>query len=148
MIRKENSFEYYKSECDNLLNIETDEKIKNLNKKRLDDIYSEALNACSKENFYFLLENPLNNNYKTQLNSNFYLTQKLSTIIPSAYNIKFKTIKHKEDLNNFFKVENNLINISFLYISSKDLKEKFFKYCENEQQKGIINTKILIFSFL
>ena len=95
MIRKENSFEYYKSECDNLLNIETDEKIKNLNKKRLDDIYSEALNACSKENFYFLLENPLNNNYKTQLNSNFYLTQKLSTIIPSAYNIKFKTIKHR-----------------------------------------------------
>ena len=145
IIKKENNFEYYKSECDNLLNIETDEKIKNLNKKRLDDIYSEALNACSK-NFYFLLENPLNNNYKTQLNSNFYLTQKLSTIIPSAYTIKFKTIKQKEDLSNFFKVENNLININFLYIGNKGSKDYFFDFCK--ENNGKIGTKILILGYL
>ena len=157
-IRKKSNIKELILECNNLLNEETvKEKIKIINTKRLNDIYKIEKNP--RKIFYFLFDNPLDNELKTDLNNNFYLAQKLKTIIPSTFDIEFKSYEDKnkinkidsenfKDFNEFFLKKNNLINISFLYISSKDLKEKFFKYCENEQQKGIINTKILILGYL
>ena len=82
-----------------------------------------------------------NNKFKTILNSNFYLTQKLLTKIPSNFGVEFKTFKDENEIKNlisFFNnsAENNYININFLYISSKALKDKLFDYfkgtnCQN-----------------
>ena len=149
IIKKEKNFEEYKSECDKLLNSEKNEEIKEINRKRLKYVYEEALNTFkidSKNIFYFLLEDPLKKENKTQLNSNFYLTQKLSTIIPSPYIIQFKIDDRELDLIKSSQKDNKLINISFLYYGNKDLKENLFTFCDENKTK--IGIKILIFGDL
>ena len=152
-IRKKSNIKEFISECNSLLNEEIHENIKSINEGRLNNLKKIEKDLDPRKIFYFLFDNPLNNNHETNLNNNFYLAQKLRTIIPSNFEIEFKSYEgtidseNFDDFNSFFLKKNNLINISFLYLSSKELKDKYFKFCE-EKQKGKINTKILILGYL
>ena len=155
-IKKYTNIQEYYLECESLLKEEEDNDIKIVNETRLND-YQDYQD--SRKIFYFLLQNPLNTEHKTQLSSNFYLTQKLKTIIPTNFEIKFKIFEEQIDLTDFFQKinvinyltqeKNNsdyLINISFLYLSNKKLKEEFFEFCD--KQRGKICIKILILGYL
>ena len=122
----------------------------------------------SKKILYFILEDEFYEKkkeeikLKPQLNSNFYLTQKLKTLIPSNFDVKFKIFKEEDNFNDFFVKENNLININFLYLGSKRIKDKVFDFCgwgkdgneikdgdENKNpMKGKVGIKILLLGYI
>ena len=147
IIKKDKNIEKFRNECKNLLDKETNDDIILINSSRLFDLYNEANTLFEKDKtnkFYFLLENPLNNKYKSTLNSNFCLTQKLLGIIPSNFDVDFES-----NLFDIFKENNKLINISFLYLSSKKYRFEMFKICNEKKMKKInINIKLLILGYL
>ena len=115
-------------------------------------------NQQSKKILYFILENEVYEKdnkeikLKPQLNSNFYLTQKLKTLIPLNFDIKFKIFKGEEKFDDFFEKKNDLINICFLYLGSRRIKDEIFNYFgwdknkdENENKVGI---KILLLGYI
>ena len=125
-------------------------------------------NMQSKKILYFILEDEFYEKkkeeikLKPQLNSNFYLTQKLKTLIPSNFDVKFKIFKEEDNFNDFFVKENNLININFLYLGSERIKDKVFDFCgwgkdgneikdgdENKNpMKGKVGIKILLLGYI
>ena len=111
-----------------------------MNEKRLNNLCSQALNKIDqnpKNTFYFLLQNPLNSQFKTKSNRNFYLTQKLLTILPSNYGVEFKILENKDNLK---ENENNLKDMRFLYLEGKDKILLFQKRKKNEYKN--LNFKI------
>jgi len=137
IIKKDKNIEEFSFECGKILDNNKGNKFNDLNKERLKDLKNEAINKIDKDprnKFFFLLSNPLQNNkFKTILNSNFYLTQKLLTKIPSNFGIEFKTFRDENEIKNFNLIsffnnnaENNWININFLYLSNKALKDRLF----------------------
>ena len=109
-------------------------------------------NKQSKKILYFILEDEFYEKkegeikLKPQLNNNFYLTQKLKTLIPSNFAVKFKIFNENDNLNNFFVKENDLINISFLYLGSKRIKDKVSEFLN--QNEGKVGIKILILGYI
>ena len=66
------------------------------------------------------------------------------TILPSSYNVEFKIIENKNELNNYLKEkEKNFKNIRFLYLENK--VEKLFEFFKIGEK---INIKILILGYL
>ena len=109
-------------------------------------------NKQSKKILYFILEDEFYEKkegeikLKPQLNNNFYLTQKLKTLIPSNFDVKFKIFNENDNFNNFFVKENDLINISFLYLGSKRIKDKVSEFLN--QNEGKVGIKILILGYI
>lgn len=152
IIKKDKNIDEFINECEKLLlklKMEKGDIDDNyfINKNRLDNICAEANAIFEKDKsnkFYFLLESPLKNEYKTVLNNNYCLTQKLFIIIPPNFDVEFKT-----NLNDIFREENNFVNISFLYLSSKRYKDEAFEICNKKKLKKInINIKILVLGYL
>ena len=147
IIKKEKYFEQYIYECNKILE-KSSSDVKEKNQKRLNDLKSITITKIDKDprhKFFFLLSDPLKNKeFKTILNSNFYLTQKLLTKIPSNYDIEFKTFDGENDLkelHNFFGYnKDDWINVNFVYLSNKALKDELFKYK--------VHIKILILGYL
>ena len=155
IIKKDRNIEEFSFECGKILEKDKENIYYKLNEQRLNDLINDAIIKIDKDprhKFFFLLTNPLKNNkFKTILNSNFYLTQKLLTKIPSNFGVEFKTFKDENEIKNlisFFNnsAENNYININFLYISSKALKDKLFDYFKGTNCQNHI--KILILGYL
>ena len=150
IIKKNRNIEEYSNECNNILEDEENEN-HNINKKRFEDLYKEAkekIDQDPRNKFYFILENPLNKLKaekadEVDLNSNFYLTQKLLLKISSDFGIEFKTIRNNnfDSLDKFIKKNNNIININLLYLSSK----RIFDYWKNKKEN--FNIKILILGY-
>ena len=155
IIKKDRNIEEFSYECRKILTNKDDIYYK-LNEERLENLQKEAIIKIDKDprhKFFFLLSNPLENKeFKTMLNSNFYLTQKLLTKIPSNFGVEFKTLKEDEikkfNLISFFNntIENNFININFLYLSNESLKKKLFESFKNANSQNHI--KILILGYL
>ena len=142
IIKKNKNIEQFSYECKRILE---EEKLndKELNVKRLNNLCSQALNKIDynpKNTFYFLLQNPLECQFKTKSNRNFYLTQKLLTILPSSYSVEFKTLENKDKLK---ENENNLKDIRFLYLEYNN--EKLFDFFKKSEK---MNIKILILGYL
>ena len=146
IIKKDNNLEYYYQQCKKILEKNKDE----YNKERLEKFYKDAKGKIDKDprnQFYFVLEDSLESNNKTNLNNNFYLTQKLLTIIPSNFGIKFKTFGKEEisfDNINFFQEKDGLININFLYLEKREFIEPFLNFFGKEENKDKIGIKILV----
>ena len=134
IIKKEKYIEEYIYECKEILK-KNSSNINTINENRLKDLKNEAIIKIDKDprhKFFFLLSNPLKNKqFKTILNSNFYLTQKLLKKIPSNFGVEFKTFNGEQDLktlNNFFGCkENDPINVNFVYLSNKLIKDELLK---------------------
>ena len=135
IIKKEKYIEEYIYECKEILK-KNSANINTINEDRLKDLKNEAIIKIDKDpkhKFFFLLSNPLNNKqFKTILNSNFYLTQKLLKKIPSNFGVEFKTFDGEQDLetlNAFLgcKENNAPININFVYLSNKSIKDELLK---------------------
>ena len=88
-------------------------------KKELNNLKYQITMYCARFKFYFFLQNPImeNSNEIIEINNNFFLTQKLLTILPKNFGIEFKSFK-KEDNNSPFL---DIKNILFLYIDNKNL---------------------------
>ena len=154
IIKKNRNIEEYSNECKNILEEEENEN-KDINEKRFNELYDEAkekINQDPRNIFYFILENPLNKLKtdkadKIDLNSNFYLTQKLLLKISSDFGIEFKIVGNNpfNFLEKFIKKDNNIINISLLYLSSKTFIKGIFDFWKNKKEK--FNIKILILGY-
>ena len=149
IIKKNRNIEEYSNECRNILNEEKDES-NNINMKRFEDLYNEAkakIDQDPRNKFYFLLENPLNK-LKANLNSNFYLTQKLLLRIDLEFGIEFKIVRNNNFnfIENFIKKKNNMINIGLLYVANKTFTKGIFDFWKNKKDK--INIKILILGYI
>ena len=138
IIKKNKNIEQFSYECKRILKEEKSDN-NELNEKRLNNLCSQALNKIDqnpKNTFYFLLLNPLKSQFKTKSNRNFYLTQKLLTILPSNYGVEFKTLENKDYLK---ENENDLKDMRFLYLEGKD--KKLFDFFKKGEK---MNIKILI----
>ena len=151
-IKKDKNIEIFSYECKRILNDEKKEKenkkineINEINEERLYNLCYQVLNKIdhnSKNSFYFFLQNPLEKEFKIETNRNFYLIQKLRTILPLSYGVEFKTLEDKEGFKDYLKENKNILNnIKFLYIANETLKDLFFEFITKEK----INIKILIF---
>ena len=141
IIKKNKNIEQFSYECKRILKEEKSDN-NELNEKRLNNLCSQALNKIDqnpKNTFYFLLQNPLNSQFKTKSNRNFYLTQKLLTILPSNYGVEFKTLENNDYLK---ENENNLKNMRFLYLESKN--DELFDFFKKEKKMNIKILKIIL----
>ena len=158
IIKKDRNIEEFHYECRKILQNKND-KANELNEERLKKLLELAIIKIDKDprnKFFFLLSNPLKNKelkeFKTMLNGNFYLTQKLLTKIPSNFGLEFKILEEDEirkfNLISFFNNsdKNNSININFLYLSNESLKKKVFESFKNANSQNHI--KILILGYL
>ena len=109
-------------------------------KKELNNLKYQITMYCARFKFYFFLQNPImeNSNEIIEINNNFFLTQKLLTILPKNFGIEFKSFK-KEDNNSPFL---DIKNILFLYIDNKNLFDNSIG--KNKSEKNI---KILILGY-
>ena len=152
IIKKDPNIDEYREQCYKILyeeeNIDNI-KIKNeegdvnsINIIRLEKLCEATTKIENKNKLFFLLEDPLENEL-INLNKNFYLTQKLLAIIPTDFDVKFRTCGNEEQIKfeDFFKLNNqNIKNINFIYLSNNKFKKSFLEYCK----KNNINIKILI----
>ena len=147
IIKGDKNIEEYYSECNSILKNEQN----NINKKRLKKLNDKAISLIEqnpKNKFYFILKNPLEKEFKTELNTDFYLTQKLLTIIPSNFGIEFKTFgkQNNEHFKKYLKgLKTDSPRIGFFYLENVALKEKFVQFLEKNKEK--LNIKILIINF-
>ena len=147
IIKEDKNIEEYFSECNSIIKSEEND----INKKRLKNLNDKAIPIIEKNQknkFYFILKNPLEKEFKTGLNTNFYLTQKLLAIIPSNFGIEFKTFGNQA--NSEFKkyledLTKNLQRIGFFYLENLALKEQFIEFLK--ENEGKLNIKILIINF-
>ena len=126
-------------EIENLLNIKDNKYIKEY-KEYLTYIKDDILINISRYKFYFYLQDSLGNKNHIDyidVTNNFYLTQKLLTIINKNYDIEYIPFKQDEELKEIQKL-NNLL---FLYLGNENL---FNKLDDNIFKKRI---KILILGF-
>ena len=114
-------------------------KVHNDYEKEINLIKYQIIMYSAKNKFYFFLQNPLINALnKIVINNNFYLTQKLYTILPKNFQVEFKSFKEIEDE----KESDNIKNIMFLFLGNKNLLQK---YILNNNNK--IHIKIMILGY-
>ena len=109
-------------------------------KKELNNLKYQITMYCARFKFYFFLQNPIIENHSeiSEINSNFFLTQKLLTILPRNFQFEFKSFSKEDYKSPFLQIK----NILFLYIDNKNLFDKSIGKDKSEK-----NIKILILGY-